>query len=188
MSIQRAQAVRIQPIAAVAIVAGIVIAAATRLQGPGAAGALVLFCLGLAVTDGIGKQRFSLRQAVVFLLTIGAGLGTWGLAVLFLLGAVDIATSVEVRAVLIVAGACVAGAVLLGLVKLAVGRGLVQAPRSRGKRGSASTGFERGRGGSRAGASATKPAQAGRAAPSPLPGSAAARAQPPRPARRGRPG
>jgi hypothetical protein len=135
---------RLQPIALVAIVAGVVMAAVSKLQGPVALGSLVLFCFGLAVVDGLGKQRFSLRQAVVFLGTIGGGLAAWGIAVVVLLGAVDLPTSPEVQAVLISAGACIAGAIVLLVVKIVIGRRTITPASQRRGRGSGQTGFERG--------------------------------------------
>ena len=140
MALQVVEPVRLQPIALVAIVAGVVMGVVSRLQGPVAVGALVLFCFGLAVVDGIGKQRFSLRQAVVFLATIGGGLGAWGIAVVVLLGVVDLPTNPDVQAVLISAGACIAGAIVLLVVKIVIGRRTITPVSQRRK---TQSGFER---------------------------------------------
>ena len=122
VALQIVDSSRLQPIALVAIVAGVVMAAVARLKGPVAVGALVLFCFGITVVDGIGKQRFSLRQLVVFLLTVGAGLVAWGIAVTLLLGVVDLPTGADVQAVLIAGAACIAGALVVFVVKTVIGR------------------------------------------------------------------
>jgi predicted membrane protein len=159
---------RIRPIAAVATVAGVVLAVASRLQGPAAIGSLVLFCLGISVIDGLGKRRFSIRQAVIFLATIGAALLAWGLVALYLLQAVDLATSAGVQAVLIAGAACILAAVVVGFVSRVVERRTIKPPPARRGRGSAGkTGFEKGgttksKGPRRAGPAKSQPAAAGR--------------------------
>ena len=142
---------RIRPIAAVATVAGVVLAVASRFQGPAAIGSLVLFCLGIAVIDGLGKGRFSIRQAVIFLATIGTGLLAWGLIALFLLQAVDLVTTNGVRAVLIAAGACILAAAVVGFVSTVVQRRTLTpvSARRRGKGSGGKTGFEKGSTGKR---------------------------------------
>ena len=145
MALHIVDSTRLQPIALVAIVAGVVMGAVSRLQGPVAVGALVLFCFGITVVDGIGKQRFSLRQPVVFLLTVGAGLVAWGIAVVALLGIVDLPTGADVQAVLIAGGACIVGAIVLLVVKTVIGRRTVT-PLSvrKGLKQPQASGFERG--------------------------------------------
>ncbi len=169
MSLQVVEPARLQPIALVAIVAGVVMGAVSRLQGPAAIGALVLFCFGLAVVDGLGKQRFSLRQAVVFLATIGGGLGAWGIAVVVLLGVVDLPTNPEVQAVLISAAACITAALVLLVVKTVIGRRTITPVSARGggktgfeRSGSRSSGTTKAGGPKRPGSAKSQPAGAGR--------------------------
>ena len=133
---------RIRPIAAVATIAGVVLAVASRLQGPAAVGSLVLFCLGISVIDGLGKRRFSIRQAVIFLATIGAGLLAWGLVALYLLQAVDLATTTGVQAVLIAGGASILAAVVVGFVSAVVQRRTIKPVSARRGTGG-KTGFEK---------------------------------------------
>ena len=139
---------RIRPIAAVATVAGVVLAVASRLQGPAAIASLVLFCVGISVIDGLGRRRFSIRQAVIFLATIGAGLLAWGLVALYLLQAVDLATTTGVQAVLIAAVACILAAAVVGIVSTVVQRRTIKPLSARRGTGTAGkTGFEKGSGG-----------------------------------------
>jgi hypothetical protein len=90
--------------------AGMGLVAASGARGAPALVGFGMFCLGMAVLDGLFRGRFGFRQAAIFLGALAAGLGVWVVVATSLLELLELPVGVELRSLLIASAVCAAGA------------------------------------------------------------------------------
>jgi hypothetical protein len=90
--------------------AGMGLVAASGARGLPAMVGFGMFCLGMAILDGLFRGRFGFRQAAIFLGSLGAGMGAWVVVATSLLDLLELPVGAELRSLLIASAVCAAGA------------------------------------------------------------------------------
>lgn len=79
-------------------------------RGPMGLTGFGMFCLGMAVLDGVYRRRFGFRQIAILLGWFGVGVGLWALAAAGLVKILEMPEPPELRTLFVLSAACAAGA------------------------------------------------------------------------------